>query len=92
MLRTTLSTYERERLENIKRNNEFLAALGLEPLRMAPQLQTSKKRPHDIPSDLKPRRKSARIKGPKKPMYKEVSDEDDDSEEADDSEEDSENE
>jgi hypothetical protein len=70
MLRT-LSTYERERLENIKRNNEFLAALGLEPLRTAPQQQTSKKRPHDIPSDLKPRRKSARYKGSKKPVYNE---------------------
>jgi hypothetical protein len=92
MLRTTLSTYERERLENIKRNNERLAVLGLGPLRTAPQQQTSKKRPHDIPSDLKPRRKSARNKGSKEPMYKEVNDEDEDSEEDDDSEEDSENE
>ena len=93
MLRTPLSAYERERQENIKRNNEVLAALGLEKLGTAPQQQTSKKtskkRPHDIPSDLKPRRKSARNKGSKEPMYKEDSDEDDDGEEDDDSEEDS---
>ena len=92
-----LSAYERTIHENIKRNNQFLLALNIEPLRTAPKQQTDKKRPREprTSADLGPRRKSARNMGSKKPVYnvnkafKQLLNSDDDYDEDDDSNEDS---
>lgn len=71
-----LSDYERVRLENIRRNNEFLAQLGLVPSKpksAAPikaeraeqsnKASKKKKRVDDVPVSDEKRRRSSRLSG-----------------------------
>ena len=63
-----MSEYERERLENIRRNNEVLRGLGLAPDPL-PRQPPAPRQPRPPPRVDGPRRESSRLQGMLRPTY-----------------------
>ena len=77
-----LSEYERERLENIARNEARLQELGLDDPLVPPRPRPAPKQPRPPRAPDGPRRESSRLQGAPRPRYADMekSDEDEDEE------------